>query len=182
MIHSQKEDIMMWRSIIILMGLLLISTTILSDNLVSTSSVSSDDIASTISAMKHLLTTLFERYKRDMKALKSVVMSSNSAVNQMEANYNDLSIRLQNLETRVNDILALRHNNVINDDEIVERSSGKPSNTHLDNDRLEKLEELSRTYAARTCYELKLKGVSKSGRYYIDPDGNELDSHPPIEG
>ena len=45
-----------------------------------------------------------------------------------------------------------------------------------------KLEELSRTYAARTCYELKLKGVSKSGRYYIDPDGNELDSHPPIEG
>ena len=100
----------------------------------------------------------------------------------MEANYNDLSLRLQNLETRVNDILDLRHNNVINDDEIVERSSGKPSNTHLDNDRLEKLEELSRTYAARTCYELKLKGVSKSGRYYIDPDGNELDSHPPIEG
>merc|ERR1719394_1521441 len=97
------------------------------DNLVCTESVSSDDIASTISAMKHLLTTLFERYKRDMKALKSVVMSSNSAVNQMEANYNDLSIRLQNLETRVNDILALRHNNVINGDEIVERSSGKPS-------------------------------------------------------
>ena len=132
--------------------------------------------------MKHLLTTLFERYKRDMKALKSVVMSSNAAVNQMEANYNDLNLRLQNLETRVDDISALNHNNVIEDDAIVERSSGKLSDTHLMDDRLVKLEELSRTYAARTCYELKLKGVSKSGRYYIDPDGNELDSSPPIEG
>ena len=174
----------MLRNILILMGISLVIPHGRHEyNVAGASNSNSDEnIANTISAMKHLLTTLFERYKRDMKGLKSVVMNSNSAVNQMEANYNDLSIRLQNLETKVNDILALEHNNVVQDDTIVERSSGKVPDTHLADERLIKLEDLSRTYAARTCYELKLKGVTKSGRYYIDPDGNELDSAPPIEG
>ena len=174
----------MLRNILILMGISLVIPHARQEyNVAGASNSNSDEnIANTISAMKHLLTTLFERYKRDMKGLKSVVMNSNSAVNQMEANYNDLSIRLQNLETKVNDILALEHNNVVQDDTIVERSSGKVPDTHLADERLIKLEDLSRTYAARTCYELKLKGVTKSGRYYIDPDGNELDSAQPIEG
>ena len=174
----------MLRNILILMGIsLMIPHARQEYNVAGASNTNSDEnIANTISAMKHLLTTLFERYKRDMKGLKSVVMNSNSAVNQMEANYNDLSIRLQNLETKVNDILALEHNNVVQDDTIVERSSGKVPDTPLADERLIKLEDLSRTYAARTCYELKLKGVTKSGRYYIDPDGNELDSAQPIEG
>ena len=174
----------MLRNILILMGISLVIPHGRQEyNVAGASNSNSDEnIANTISAMKHLLTTLFERYKRDMKGLKSVVMNSNSAVNQMEANYNDLSIRLQNLETKVNDILALEHNNVVQDDTIVERSSGKVPDTPLADERLIKLEDLSRTYAARTCYELKLKGVTKSGRYYIDPDGNELDSAQPIEG
>ena len=172
----------MLRNILIVMGIsLAIPHARQEYDLVGASNSNSDNIASTISAMKHLLTTLFERYKRDMKGLKSMVMSSNAAVNQMEANYNDLSLRLQNLETKVSDIIAL-DNNVVQDDTIVERSSGKVPDTPLAEERLIKLEDLSRTYAARTCYELKLKGVTKSGRYYIDPDGNELDSAPPIEG
>ena len=168
----------MLRHIFILMGILLIPQAAIDS--VMASNTTSEDIGRTISAMKHLLTTLFERYKRDMKSLKSVVMSSNAAVNQIEANYNEMSLRLQNLENRVDEILS--HNNEINIDEIVERSSGKPSDTNIAEDRLAKLENLSKTYAVRTCYELKLKGVTKSGRYYIDPDGKELDSNPPIEG
>lgn len=168
----------MLRHILILMGMLLIPKVAIDS--VWASNTTSEDIGRTISAMKHLLTTLFERYKRDMKSLKSVVMSSNAAVNQIEANYNEMSLRIQNLEARVEEILS--QNNEVDIDEIVERSSGKPSDTHLAEDRLAKLENLSKTYAVRTCYELKLKGVTKSGRYFIDPDGNELDSNPPIEG
>ena len=29
---------------------------------------------------------------------------------------------------------------------------------------------------------LKARGISKTGLYYIDPDGQELESHQPIEG
>ena len=35
--------------------------------------------------------------------------------------------------------------------------------------------------ALRTCFELKSTGISVSGRYYLDPDGNGLDSEPPIQ-
>ena len=151
------------------------------DSLVATTS-SSDTTSKTIVAMKHLLTTLFERYKRDMKSLKSVVMNSNAAVNQMEANYKDLSIKLQNLESKVDGILTVNNKNLINDGAMVERASGKQDNIVFSDDRISKLEELSRTYAARSCYELKSMGISKTGRYYIDPDGRELESSQPIEG
>ena len=151
-------------------------------NSVCATTSSSDNTAKTIIAMKHLLTTLFERYKRDMKALKSVVMSSNAAVNQMEANYKDLSFKLQNLESKVDGLLTVDNDNVIDDGAIVERASGKEENVVVSDDRISKLEELSRTYAARNCYELKAMGISKTGRYYIDPDGRELESNQPIEG
>ena len=141
-----------------------------------------DNTSKTIVAMKHLLTTLFDRYKRDMRSLKSVVMNSNSAVNQLESNYKDLSVRLQNLEAKVTDLLNDDKKNLIEDGAIVERASGKLSNTGDCDDRISKLEDLSKTYAARTCYELKLLGITKTGRYYIDPDGSEMESNQPIEG
>ena len=150
---------------------------------VAASNASADDTAKTIVAMKHLLTSLFERYKRDMKSLKSVVMRSNAAVNQMESNYNDISSRLNTLERSVNDILNSGKENMIDDGEIiVERSSDTTLHNPVSDDRISKLEDLSRAYAPRTCYELKKKGVTKTGRYYIDPDGHELDSSQPIEG
>ena len=144
---------------------------------------SADDTAKTIVAMKHLLTSLFTRYKRDMKSLKSVVMRSNAAVNQMEANYNDIRSRLDSLERSVSDLLNSEKENMIDENEImVERSSDATPNNLVSDDRISKLEDLSRAYAPRTCYELKKKGVTKTGRYYIDPDGHELDSSQPIEG
>ena len=150
---------------------------------VAASNSSTDDTAKTIVAMKHLLTSLFERYKRDMKSLKSVVMRSNAAVNQMESNYNDISSRLNSLERTINDLLNSGKENVIHESEIiVERSSDTTPNNPVSDDRISKLEDLSRAYAPRTCYELKKKGVTKTGRYYIDPDGHELDSSQPIEG
>ena len=150
---------------------------------VSALNSSADDTAKTIVAMKHLLTSLFTRYKRDMKSLKSVVMRSNAAVNQMEANYNDIRSRLDNLERSVSDLLNSEKENMIDENEIiVERSSDTTPNNPVSDDRISKLEELSRAYAPRTCYELKKKGVTKTGRYYIDPDGHELDSSQPIEG
>ena len=110
-------------------------------------------------------------------------MSSNAAVNQIEANYKDLSFKLQNLESKVDGLLTVDNDNVIDDDgAIVERASGKEENVVVSDDRISKLEELSRTYAARNCYELKSMGISKTGRYYIDPDGRELESNQPIEG
>ena len=167
--------------------LLMLHVTILSTlgstNFVAALNASTDDTAKTIVAMKHLLTSLFERYKRDMKSLKSVVMRSNAAVNQMESNYNDIRSRLNSLERSVNDLLSSGKENMIDENEIiVERSSDMTPNNPVSDDRISKLEDLSRAYAPRTCYELKKKGVTKTGRYYIDPDGHELDSSQPIEG
>ena len=47
-------------------------------------------------------------------------------------------------------------------------------------ERLEKLEQLSKLHHARSCYELAEYGVSKSGPYTIDPDGR-LIGQPPVE-
>ena len=161
----------------------ILSTLGSTNSFVAASNASTDDTAKTIVAMKHLLTSLFTRYKRDMKSLKSVVMRSNAAVNQMEANYNDISSRLNSLERSVNDLLNSGKENMIDESEIiVERSSDTNPNNPVSDERISKLEELSRAYAPRTCYELKKKGVTKTGRYYIDPDGHELDSSQPIEG
>ena len=149
--------------------------------LANASTVPVENTAKTIVAMKHLLTTLFDRYKRDMKSLKSVVMNSNNAVNQLEANYKELSVQLQNLEAKVTEMLNNKHKNV-DEGNIVQRASGKIANIGDSDDRIKKLEDLSRSYAARTCYELKLLGITKTGRYYIDPDGREMKSNQPIEG
>ena len=170
-------------SFLLMLHVTILSTLGSSNSLVAASNASTDDTAKTIVAMKHLLTSLFTRYKRDMKSLKSVVMRSNAAVNQMEANYNDISSRLNSLERSVNDLLNSGKANMIDESEIiVERSSDTIPNNPVSDDRISKLEDLSRAYAPRTCYELKKKGVTKTGRYYIDPDGHELDSSQPIEG
>ena len=116
-----------------------------------------------------------------MKNLKSVVMTSNAAVNQLESNYKELSSRLQQLEKRVTDALENTNENSIRG-EIVTRETGKMPSIGLSDDRISKLEDLSKTYAARTCYELKLFGITKTGLYYIDPDGREMESDQPIQG
>ena len=170
-------------SFLLMLHVTILSTLGSSNSLVAASNTSTDDTAKTIVAMKYLLTSLFERYKRDMKSLKSVVMRSNAAVNQMESNYNDIRSRLNSLERSVNDLLSSGKENMIDENEIiVERSSDMTPNNPVSDDRISKLEDLSRAYAPRTCYELKKKGVTKTGRYYIDPDGHELDSCQPIEG
>ena len=173
---------MLSRVIFVLMTLVLFPEIRVLANSVHATTDPSNDTTKTILAMKHLLTSLFERYKRDMKSLKSVVMSSNAAVSQLESNYKDLSVRLQNMESKVNDILTSNNENVIDDSAIVERASDKLHNNIVSDDRISKLEDLSKTYAARTCYELKRMGITKSGRYYIDPDGHEMESGQPIEG
>ena len=170
-------------SFLLMLHVTILSTLGSSNSLVAASNASTDDTAKTIVAMKHLLTSLFTRYKRDMKSLKSVVMRSNAAVNQMESNYNDISSRLNSLERSVDDLLNSAKENMIDESEIiVERSSDTIPNNPVSDDRISKLEDLSRAYAPRTCYELKKKGVTKTGRYYIDPDGHELDSSQPVEG
>ena len=47
-------------------------------------------------------------------------------------------------------------------------------------ERIIHLEEVSKTKALRTCHELAKSGVTISGNYFIDPDG-ELIGHKPIQ-
>ena len=46
-------------------------------------------------------------------------------------------------------------------------------------ERIEHLEEVSKTRALRTCHELAKAGVTKSGEYFVDPDGDNI-GHGPI--
>jgi hypothetical protein len=47
-------------------------------------------------------------------------------------------------------------------------------------ERLQYVEQISRTKILRTCHEMFLHGIEKNGLYLIDPDG-ELIGQPPIE-
>ena len=60
-----------------------------------------------------------------------------------------------------------------------DNNQGQPAS-----ERLTKLEQLSKTYAARTCFELKSMGVTITGRYFLDPDGSASGlgpKDPPVE-
>ena len=46
------------------------------------------------------------------------------------------------------------------------------------NEKLLELQSLSAT--EKSCFQLALQGIKKSGRYLLDPDGHHL-NHPPIE-
>ena len=60
----------------------------------------------------------------------------------------------------------------------------RDNNGPATSERLTKLEHLSKTYAVRTCFELKSMGVVISGRYFLDPDGSASGhgpKDPPVE-
>jgi len=55
--------------------------------------------------------------------------------------------------------------------------SSRPSNKSIE-ERLEKLEALSKTNTLRSCYEYQQYGITDSGTYTIDPDGALLGNEP----
>jgi len=123
--------------------------------------------------MKSLLQKLFHNYAAEMGQLNSSLMSSKQEVRSLEREFDR---RFGTLETAMAARKADRD----------EASTGGEKYTRADtltfpNDRLEKLEALSKIYAYRTCNELKALGITITGRYFLDPDGNGIDSEPPIQ-
>ena len=47
-------------------------------------------------------------------------------------------------------------------------------------ERIEKLEELSKSKTLRSCYEYSMTGIKHSGYFHIDPDGDKI-GHEPFE-
>ena len=61
--------------------------------------------------------------------------------------------------------------------EALEKKTSNTSVTEIQK-RVIRLEELSKSAALRSCYEYQQRGVTKSGIYYIDPDGLKVGDDP----
>ena len=105
---------------------------------------------------------MFQSMITEIKDLSGKVTMLENQVNRDQSKINYLSEKVQTLEHQMN-----------------QDHSDQAPKEPLE-DRVEKLEQLSKYKTLRTCHELASRGVTLSGVYDIDPDGDGI-GQPPIQ-
>ena len=132
-----------------------------------------------------LLSKRFEGFEREVNetdVLKTKINTLSNGLLEKDIEIKELRARAALLEDRVHDI-SIGQRGVINEDRLERNvhnemvSTTGVSNKTLEK-RLETLEELSKMEALRSCFEYSTYGITKSGLYYIDPDGQQMGFEP----
>ena len=107
---------------------------------------------------------MFNSMMTEIKDLSGKVTTLENQVSQDQSKIKYLSEKVQTLEHQMNQA----------------HPDQSPKVQDPLEDRVEKLEQLSKYKTLRTCHELASRGVSLSGVYEIDPDGDGI-GQPPIQ-
>ena len=104
----------------------------------------------------------FSRYDKKFQAIDATLESYDKTHNILKKNVGELRENYKYLERKTGTLEKMNSN----------------TSVRVIQDRVLKLEELSKSVALRSCYEYQQRGITKSGLYYIDPDGLKVGDGP----
>ena len=104
----------------------------------------------------------FSKYDKKFKAIDATLKDNEETHQKADVSIKALQAKSQSIENKIGAF------------------EKKISNTSFSvtQERVLKLEELLKFVALRSCYEYKQRGITRSGLYYIDPDGIKVGDNP----